>query len=60
MDVLTPMSVHTSFLGPRDIEDQDMPSTRRAPLCTSLEDAPTVSSLPSDGSYEDMPETKRR
>ena len=54
------MSVRTTVLGPYDLEDQDMPSTRRAPACASLEDAPTVTNLPSDGSYEEMPETKRR
>ena len=54
------MSVHTSFLGPTDLEDEDMAPTRRSPLCAPWEDAPTITKLPSDGSYEDMPETKRR
>jgi len=54
------MSAHIIFLGPQDIDDEDMPPTRRSPLIASLEDAPTVSNLPSDGSYEEMPETKRR
>ena len=54
------MSAHVTILGPEDIDVEDMPPTRRSALIAALEDAPTVSNLPSDGSYEEMPETKRR